>query len=156
MNGGSQRFTLDTNILVYVVDRAAGPRRDLAGEIVEHAVHLDCWLTLQSISEFYSVVTRKGMMPRSDAAAQAEDWLRLFRCGSHSIATLRTALALSASGRASFWDALLVATAAEAGCHVILTEDLDNGASLAGMRIHNPFDPAGGLTAEARQLLGMA
>jgi predicted nucleic acid-binding protein len=50
---------------------------------------------------------------------------------------------------------LLVATAGEAGCATILTEDLADGADLAGVRIHNPFSASGGLTEQARILLGI-
>jgi predicted nucleic acid-binding protein len=50
---------------------------------------------------------------------------------------------------------LLVATAAEAGCRLILTEDLADGTTLGGVAIHNPFATAGGLTGRARGLLGI-
>jgi len=46
---------------------------------------------------------------------------------------------MAASARASYWDALLVATAAEGGCSAILTEDLADGALLGGVRVLNPF-----------------
>ena len=61
----------------------------------------------------------------------------------------------SVAGRASYWDALLVATAGEAGCTLILTEDLTDGAVLSGVEIHNPFAAAGGLTARAGRLLDL-
>ena len=155
MNAGSTRFTLDTNLLVYAIDSAAGIRHDLAREIVRHAVRLDCWLTLQAVSEFYAAVTRKGIVQPPDAAAQAADWLDLFPCTAASEAAARTALADAAVGRASYWDALLVATASEAGCRVILTEDLVDGADLGGVRIRNPFSASGELTEHARGLLGL-
>ena len=127
MNAGSTRFTLDTNLLVYAIDSAAGIRHDLAREIVRHAVRLDCWLTLQAVSEFYVVASRKRIVPPPDAAAK----------------------------RASYWDALLLATAGEAGCLAILTEDLADGGELGGVRIYNPFAAAGGFTDQACQLLGL-
>jgi predicted nucleic acid-binding protein len=155
MNAGSERFTLDTNLLVYAFDSAAGNRHRLAREIVERAVQLDCWLTLQAISEFYAVVSRKGIVPRPDAAAQAADWLDLFPCAAASESAVRTALADAAAGRASYWDALLLATAGEAGCIAILTEDLTDGGELGGVRIHNPFVMGGGFTERACRLLGL-
>jgi predicted nucleic acid-binding protein len=153
MSADNERFTLDTNLLVYAIDNAAGARHEVAREIVQHAVGLDCWLTLQAISEFYAAVTRKRVVEPSDAAAQAADWLDLFPCAPASEAAVRTALADAAAGRAPYWDALLVAAASEAGCRVILTEDLADGAALGGVRICNPFSPSGGLTAAARRLL---
>jgi len=155
MTATSERFTLDTNLLVYAIDSAAGLRHRLAREIIEHAVHLDCWLTLQAVSEFYAAATRKGIVPPPDAAAQAADWLDLFPCAAASEASVRTALGEASNGRPSYWDALLVATAGEAGCIAILTEDLADGAEMSGVRIHNPFSAAGGFTNQVRRLLGV-
>jgi len=155
MSADNERFTLDTNLLVYAIDSAAGARHDAAGQIIQHAVRLDCWLTLQAVSEFYAAVTRTGIVQPPDAAAQAADWLDLFPCTAASEAAARTALANAAVGRASYWDALLVATASEAGCRVILTEDLVDGADLGGVRIRNPFSASGELTEHARGLLGL-
>jgi predicted nucleic acid-binding protein len=149
------RFTLDTNLLVYSVDVDAGTRHQLALRIVDKAPDVDCWLTLQSLSEFYAVVMRKRLMPAADAAAQVNDWLSFFPVIAVSANAVRTALTDAVAGRASYWDALLVATAAEAGCAVILTEDLAHGTRLGGVEIHNPFDPGGGLTARAQRLLGL-
>jgi len=94
--------------------------------------------------EFYVAATRKGIMPSVDAAAQAADWLELFPTVAASAAAIRAALADSATGRVSYWDALLVATAAEAGCRIVLTEDMSDGSALGGLRIHNPFAASAG------------
>jgi predicted nucleic acid-binding protein len=155
MSATSPRFTLDTNLLVYAIDSAAGVRHQLAQDIVLRSARLDCWLTLQAVSEFYAVVRRKGIVPPEDAAAQAADWLDIFRCAAATETAVRTALADAAAGRASHWDALLLATASEAGCVTILTEDLADGDELGGVRIHNPFGAAGGFTDQACRLLGL-
>jgi len=155
LTAASPRFTLDTNLLVYSVDTGAGSRHQLALQIVHKAPEVDCWLTLQSLSEFYAVVTRKQTMPAADAAAQVADWLSFFPSIAVSATCIRAALADAVAGRASYWDALLVATAAEAGCRLILTEDLADGTTLGGVAIHNPFAAGSGLTARARSLLGL-
>jgi predicted nucleic acid-binding protein len=41
-----------------------------------------------------------------------------------------------------FFDAMLWATVKAAGCRVLLTEDLQDGRGLEGVRFVNPFDPA--------------
>ena len=155
MSGGSARFTLDTNILVYSVDNAAGAKHRLAIEIVDRAAECDCFLTLQALSEFYAAVTRKSIVPPPDAAAQASDWLEIFPCTAASASAVRTALMDAAAGRAAYWDALLIATAREAGCIVILTEDLGDGTNLGGLAIHNPFASRGQLSQTARKVLGI-
>ena len=58
-------------------------------------------------------------------------------------AAARLALAEVASARMSYWDALLLASAAEAGCTSMLTEDLQHGARIFGLEIVNPFAPDG-------------
>jgi predicted nucleic acid-binding protein len=141
-----ERFTLDTNILVYSVDAEADVRREIAGEIIERAVVGNCWLTLQAVSEVYAAVTRKRVIPRDRAASLANSWLDLFPIASATVAATRVALAASATGHASYWDALLIATAFEAGCAAILTEDLADASTLHGVRILNPF--AGGTISE--------
>ena len=145
-------FTLDTNILIYAMDVDAGDRHDLACQIIDKAVLCDCRLTLQAVSEFYSAVTRKRLTPIAQASAQAEDWLLMFQTIPPSASAIRSALSSVAEGRASYWDALLVATAAEAGCTTILTEDLGDGSVLHGVRILNPFSGIT-LVASAAELL---
>ena len=149
----SPRFTLDTNLLVYSVDSAAGVRHDLSAEIALGAVRQDCWLTFQAVSEFYAAVTRKRIVPANIAAARANDWLTAFPCAAVSAEAVRIALTNAVARRASYWDALLVATAAEAGCTLVLTEDLAHGTTLSGVEIHNPFTRSGGLTRRVQRLL---
>jgi predicted nucleic acid-binding protein len=134
-----ERFTLDTNILVYAMDGQAGPRQVSAARIIDFAREADCWLALQAISEFYAAVTRRRLIATAAARDQALDWLTMFPTASASATAARDALALAVSERASYWDALLLCTVAETGCTAMLTEDLADGTTLAGVRIINPF-----------------
>ncbi len=164
-------FTLDTNILVHSLDLGDRPRHETARLIVTQAARLPCILALQAVSEFYVVVTRERLMPSAaavDVATAMLDLFRmaaavdvatamldLFRTAAASATAIRRALAASAAGQASYWDALLIATAAGAGCTTILTEDMADGSALFGVRILNPF-AAAGLTPAAADLLGVA
>ena len=152
---GAERFTIDANVLVYAVDRGAGDRHDIARQIIDRAMACDCRLGLQAVSEFFTVAARKRLMPRPDAADQARDWLAMFPSFAATKSTVRAALEAATAGRASYWDSLLIATAAEAGCTAIISEDLADGSTLFGVRIVNPFAPAG-LSASACALLGLA
>ena len=148
----AERITLDTNVLVYSVDSRAGLRHEIARQVVEMAVGCDCWLTVQAVSEFYAAATRKNLIPCA-AAAQATDWLELFPCLSASATAARTALAAASSGRSSYWDALLLATAAEGGCGAMLTEDMADGVMTEGVPVAHPFGSTT-LSAVAARLLG--
>lgn len=147
-----ERFTLDTNILVCSIDPDAGAKHRTAIEVIDRIVELDCCLTLQAVSEFFLVATRKKLVTRQFAATLAGNWLTVFPTASASASAVHTALATAAAGRQSYWDALLIATAAEAGCNVMLTEDLADGASVHGVRIINPFGPVG-LSVAAQKVL---
>jgi predicted nucleic acid-binding protein len=149
-----ERFTLDTNILVYSVDGEAGRRHELASQIVELAANCDCWLTLQAVSEFYAVVSQKRLVPKARAAMLANSWLDLFPAAVASADNARFAIDSATESRLSYWDALLIATAGQAGCTAIVTEDLADGSILDGVRIVHPFG-AEELPTRVRSLLGI-
>jgi predicted nucleic acid-binding protein len=107
----TERFSLDTNVLVYAADLDAGVRRERALQILDRAVHRDCVLTLQALAEFFHVTTRRQMMARADAAAQLRDWATEFPIVTADPEALFTALEFTVGGRFSWWDALLMATA---------------------------------------------
>ena len=67
----AERFTLDTNILVYAVDAREGRKREFAKHIIEAAVGLDCLLALQVVGEFYAAATTKLKLDAKDAAVRA-------------------------------------------------------------------------------------
>ena len=98
-------------------------------------------------------MTRKKLVSATEGAAQVSDWLDVFPTTAPSKSAVRAALATSVAGQLSYWDGLLLATAAEAGCAAVLTEDMADGAVLHGVRIVNPF-AAAGLSPEAERLLG--
>jgi predicted nucleic acid-binding protein len=132
-----ERFALDTNILIYSMDSNAGDRQVRAARVIELARRRDCWLTLQAVSEFFVAAIRKQVVSRTEAADQANDWLSMFPTVPASVGAVR--IAMTAVGRASYWDALLIASAAEAGCTSILTEDMADGGKLYDVRILNPL-----------------
>lgn len=135
----AKRFTLDTNILVYAVDSSAGDRHHRAQEVIEAMLAQDCVLTLQSLSEFYFTVTRKGKLPSVQAKKQVEGWQALFPVVAASPATLNRAIAAVESSQLAFSDAMLWSAARDAGVTLLLSEDFQNGQELSGVRIVNPF-----------------
>ncbi|MHB8248716.1 MAG: PIN domain-containing protein [Acidithiobacillus sp.] len=137
-----KRISLDTNMLVYALDRDAGERHTLAVDVLDQAVESDCILTTQALSEFFHVVTRKNGMPAKDAAQQVQDWMVLFPVVSALPAAVSTAMSLVVEHCFSFWDALLVATVKEAGVSHLLTEDMEAGRAVLGVRLINPFTEA--------------
>ena len=96
---------------------------------------------------------RKRLVPGTRAAILANSWLDLFPAVTASTAAIRLAIEGATDGNVSYWDALLIATAAEAGYTAIVTEDLTDGVILNGVRVVHPFT-AEELPDRVRSLLG--
>ena len=134
------RFALDTNVLVYTVDSADATRCRRAQDLVRQAAEGGrCMLVLPTIGEFYAAVTRKGFQAPGEAAQQARDWMQLFPVVEPVAADAEAALDAAAAGRFSYWDALLLTTLGRTGCTTLLSEDMGDGTSLAGVTVRNPF-----------------
>jgi predicted nucleic acid-binding protein len=84
-------------------------------------------------------VTGKGKMPKKEAAAQILDWMELFPVVAATSKSLPKALKAVEEHSLSFWDAMLWATAAEAGVALLLSEDFQHNRVLEVTRFWNPF-----------------
>ena len=133
------RFSLDANVLVYAADGRAGTRHARALHVLIAAARRDCVLTLQALGEFFHTATRKRIVPRRDAAEHLRDLLQIFRTVAADAEAFRAALEWAERGRRSFWDGVLVATLASAGCEVLLSEDMQGGARFGSVTILDPF-----------------
>jgi predicted nucleic acid-binding protein len=148
-----ERFTLDTNILVYSIDARDARKQARALAILKASVRLDCPLALQAIGEFHVAATRKLKLPAVAARERSLQLLKSFDTFAHSASVIRTALDASSERHFSFWDTALLASAAESGCSVLLSEDMRDGARLGSIVVRNPFGTSG-LSESARDLLG--
>jgi predicted nucleic acid-binding protein len=135
----TDRFTLDTNVLVYAIDTAEGEKHRRAKEIVERAAQADCVLAIQALGEFYVSSQRRRLLPAVDAAAQVADWVELFATMGPGEANAVTAAREAAATRFGYWDAMLLSTAGSHGCTTLLSEDMADGATLGGVIVRNPF-----------------
>jgi predicted nucleic acid-binding protein len=138
----SDRFFLDTNIFVYSFDSSAPEKRRRARGLIREALtsHKGV-VSYQVIQEFFNVALRRFARPMQ--RHEAEQYLgTVFRplLAVHSSAGLYTeALRLQGQGGLSWYDALMVAAAAQAECGVLLSEDLQDGRRFGGVRVKNPF-----------------
>ncbi len=133
------RFSVDTNILVYAVDRDAGELHERSKELIGRVARLDCLLTVQALAEFFHVTTRKKLLESSRASAFVLDWLDVFQVIRADNAALVDAMEAVNEHLLSFWDAMLWAAARRNGCSAILSEDMQDGRRLGGVEFINPF-----------------
>ena len=79
-----------------------------------------------------------GRFWRHRVARQIVEDLSVF-CNSTGPAEMRTAFRIEDESGISFRDALICASAFKMGAHTVLSEDLNHGQVIAGVRIENPF-----------------
>jgi len=136
MNG---REFVDTNVLVYALDRTAGQKRELAKALVERLwTERNGCISLQILQEFYVTATRKLGMPATEAARQVE---RLGKWTVHrpSLEDVLAAIELHRRKQVAFWDALVLRSAVRLGCSILWTEDLSQGQRWDSLVVRNPF-----------------
>ena len=134
-------YFLDTNILVYAYDRSAGHKHSLAVQLVE-----ECWknengcLSIQVLQEFFVTVARKISTPLDDQTARniVAD-LTHWRVQAPEASDLLQAIDLQQSYHLSFWDAMIVQSAARLGCKQLISEDLNHGQLYGDVQVINPF-----------------
>jgi predicted nucleic acid-binding protein len=120
-----------------------GDRRHVASvTLLERAAATDCVQPLQTLGEFCTVVTRKYGVTIGEASAAVVGFRRLFSTVAAVEDDLDTALSLLFRHQMQFWDMMLLATARRAGSTVLFTEDMDDGATLGGVRIIDPYKPS--------------
>lgn len=133
------RFCIDTNILIYSIDKDAGTRHDQARVMVDRLADADCVLTLQALAEFFHAVTRKNKMPVAEAASMVCDWMELFPVATADGRNLKEAMRLKEQEGFSFWDAMLIEAARASGVTSLLSKDLQDGRLIGALRVENPF-----------------
>lgn len=136
------RYFLDTNIILYAysTDASESAKRDIARSILTQ----NNWgLSAQVLQEFYSNATKpkRGappLMSHADAQTTVQG-LAEFTNVALDAALVQQAIALRQQHQISYWDAAIVAASMRSGAKELLTEDLNAGQVIEGVRVVNPF-----------------
>lgn len=137
----TSRAFLDTNVLLYTFDTVAPEKQKRATEAIAQRATADLVVSTQVLQEFYVNATRKLRPPMSPEEATREvDALIALEVVPSDARFVRSAIDLAQRADISLWDALIVRAASVAGCEVLLSEDLNAGQVIDGVRIENPFD----------------
>jgi predicted nucleic acid-binding protein len=136
----SVKTFVDTSILTYAHDLDAKEKHIAAKELLD-----ELWanrtgvISTQVLQEFYVNVTRKLPKPLSKKIARTIVDTYVIWCVDVTPAEITTAFRIEDEARISFWDALICAAAMKSGAERILSEDLNAGQRITGIRIENPF-----------------
>ena len=124
----------DTNILIYAQERSD------KGEVARGLLAAGGILSVQVLNEFAVVSRRKQDRAWPEIAEAIDDVLALVsKPLAVTLTTHQEARRLAAAHGFSFYDALIVAAAIEAGCDRLYSEDMQQGRAIGGVSIINPF-----------------
>jgi predicted nucleic acid-binding protein len=137
----TEKVFVDSNILVYAHDADAGDKQRIAANVIAEILDARSGvLSIQVLQEFYSTVTRK--LRSAVTRDIARDLLRGYSAWAIQPLTAEDIVAaslLEQLHQLSFWDALIVQAALLAGARKLLSEDLQHGQFISGIRVENPF-----------------
>ena len=136
-------ISFDSNILIYAADPAAGERHAQSADLLARAMRRQiCTQALQSLCEFFAVITRKAGVDASAAAELVAAWSAAMAVECPRPEDLDNAIRAVREHGLSFWDAMLWATVRRAGVKLLITEDFQDGRTIEGVRVVNPFPPS--------------
>jgi predicted nucleic acid-binding protein len=104
----------------------------------ELASRCDCVMSLPAAGEVYSVLSRSGIS-RTEARDGVIELKKQFEIAVTDADTFDAALDLATEHKLQFWDALILNVAADAGCSLLLSEDMQDGFAWRGVTVVNPF-----------------
>jgi predicted nucleic acid-binding protein len=141
------KVCVDSNVLIYTLDPTKTTKAAACEAWLNQlALTGQIALSPQAISETINVLIKRGL--KSDEIARLVT--PFFPFISHPIdqAVIHGALGIFARYKTSWWDALMLGWAAQAGCGALLTEDSQSTSVIEGVQIVSPF------AMEPQQFLG--
>ncbi len=133
------RILADTNVLIYAIDnRDPAKRTRCRAWLSALAKASSLTISPQVLNEAHNVLRRKFAIPSVKAELVLAPWTHY--CNSPlRLEETMAALAIEQRWRTSWWDALLLASAAASRCTHFLSEDLQSAPNIGGIEIVNPF-----------------
>ena len=133
-------IALDTNILIYAVGGSDPKQRDeIAKALIRRLPPVGAIVPVQVIAEFLNACRRKKILSMAKALVRADEFLMAFTSPCSLTDDLLDAGALSARIQLAYFDALIITVAARAGATLLLSEDMQDGLEVDGLRVVNPF-----------------
>ena len=130
---------IDTNVLVYFVDGRNQDKQSIARTVIADAIGNPEYVTsLQVLNEFANVSLKKLGMTEDEVRQYIEAFQSIRIVFQQSGWTVR-ALEIRRQYGLQFYDSLLLAAAAAAGCDEFWTEDLNDGQMYCVIKAVNPF-----------------
>ncbi len=133
------RVALDTNVLAYAEGVNGLSMKRLALELVERLPQASVVLPVQTLGELFQVLVRKARRSPASARSAVVAWRDAFALSDTSTGVMLAAADLAVNHQLGIWDAVILSSAAEADCRLLLSEDMHEGFIWQGVTIANPF-----------------
>lgn len=134
---------IDTNVLVYTVDRREPVKqtraRELVGKLIQQSKTVLLW---QVAGEYLNCLRRfasRGLFPEERIDEEILDWITAIPLAHPTDAVLKNSLALKSRYSLSHWDSMLIGACLEAGVETLYSEDLAADMEYDTVRVVNPF-----------------
>lgn len=137
----SDKYFVDTNILMYAHDTSANAKHERAKAIVEELWRDRTGVVSTQVLQELAVNLRKKVRRPLDAKAIRDivtdylTWQVIVNSGE----SILEAIDLESRYQISFWDALVVHAAQASSAEVLYSEDLSDGRRYGSVRVINPF-----------------
>jgi predicted nucleic acid-binding protein len=135
------RVALDTNVLIYAEVEPETEKGRRAAEVILGAAR-DGVIPVQVLGEFLRFIQRRAAFAFSGALKQVSLYRATFVAPPTTEAVRESAAELASNHNLQFWDVVVCAAAISAGAEALLTEDMQDGRTLNGLRLINPFHQA--------------
>ena len=132
---------LDTNVMACAEGVNDGERRMKVRRLLDTLSPGEIVIPVQALGELFNVLTRRAKWPAVQARAAVLAWTDTYETIETTPSTLMDAMELSTTHQLAIWDAIMLAGAAQAGCRVLLSEDMQHGFTWRGVTVRNPFGP---------------
>ena len=133
------RVFFDTNIIVYSHDRDDIRKRDIASELLFHALKKRRGvISAQVLGETFVTLVKKYHRDPDEAANEIRQ-LTQFRVVDLTATLVLRGLEIKAQFGLSYWDSLIIAAAERDSCKVVFSEDLNDGQTYGSVLVINPF-----------------
>jgi predicted nucleic acid-binding protein len=133
-------IAFDTNVLIYASERNEPMGRNIkAIDLLTKVAPLSAVIPLQVVGEYINACRRKKITSLPDASIRASFWMELYNTPSSQPVDYIEAARFSAEFGLQYFDALIIAVAARAGATMLLSEDMQDGLEVGGLRVINPF-----------------
>ena len=138
MSSTTGKSFIDTNVLVYAGDDDTPAKQHIARTLIAEQSGRAV-VSTQVLQEYFVAATQKLGVAPLDAKEVINAAGSAFETIVVTPEIINRAVDGSVLWQVSFWDALILASAEDAACAVVFSEDLNSGQRYGGVRVENPF-----------------